>query len=151
MAAQKVPKEAAQRGVERLAPARRATPPRPPQARHFVFACLHLPGYRCACNLRVAYISTAWKRKVHDSFIANGVINWNLREQGRTYHADETQQQRSHQNNRNGLFHGKTSFVSLACKGRLPGNRPLISAWNGTLHPWNFSRGQRRFGSQISQ
>ena len=36
--AQKVPKEAAQRGVERLAPARRATPPRPPQARTFVFA-----------------------------------------------------------------------------------------------------------------
>ena len=63
VAAQKVPKEAAQRGVERLAPARRATPPRPPQARYVVFASLRLPGYRCACNLRVAYISITWKRK----------------------------------------------------------------------------------------
>ena len=36
VSAQKVPKEAAQRVAPRLAPARRATPPRPPQARTFV-------------------------------------------------------------------------------------------------------------------
>ena len=50
VAAQKVPKEAAQRGVERLAPARRATPPRPPQARYVVFANMHLTSCCSACN-----------------------------------------------------------------------------------------------------
>ena len=39
--AQKVPKDAAWRGVELIAPAIKATPPRPPQARTFVFAVLH--------------------------------------------------------------------------------------------------------------
>ena len=76
MAAQKVPKEAAQRGVERLAPARRATPPRPPQARYVVFANMHLTGCCSACNLRVAYFLTTWKRKVHDLTLANSTINW---------------------------------------------------------------------------
>ena len=60
--AQKVPKEAAQRGVERLAPARRATPPRPPQARPFVFASTHLCFLRGACNLRSSSNSTTGKR-----------------------------------------------------------------------------------------
>ena len=62
VAAQKVPKEAAQRGVERLAPARRATPPRPPQARPFVFASTHLCFLRGACNLRASSNSTTGKR-----------------------------------------------------------------------------------------
>ena len=39
--AQKVPKDAAWRGVELIAPAIKATPPRPPQARTVVFAVLH--------------------------------------------------------------------------------------------------------------
>jgi len=41
VSAQKVPKEAAWRGVELIAPAIKATPPRPPQARTVVFAVLH--------------------------------------------------------------------------------------------------------------
>ena len=76
VAAQKVPKEAAQRGVERLAPARRATPPRPPQARYVVFANMHLTGCCSACNLRVSCLLTIWRRKVRYLCITNSSINW---------------------------------------------------------------------------
>ena len=78
VAAQKVPKEAAQRGVERLAPARRATPPRPPQARYVVFANTHLTGCCSACNLRVSCLLTIWRRKVRYLCITNCSINCNF-------------------------------------------------------------------------